>query len=154
MKKTLLVLSFFTTFAINTAMAEMNKEPPTARKNKSGLMTAFKLTSPMPLLMPVIVKNADKLGLSEEQKAVFTQWRVEKMGISLKNANAIIAEEEAIIQAALDGKPNVEIEKMMSSILEKRQFIASNMLKCRDLIINTLDTTQWQKLVAIYTNKS
>lgn len=117
-------------------------------------MAVFKRTSPMPLLMSVIVKNAEELGLSEEQSAVFTQWRVDNMGSSLKIGNEIFAEEQAISQAALDGKSNAEIEKMITSVLAKRQSLASNMLKCRDLMLKTLDTTQWEKLVAIYSNKS
>ncbi len=156
MKKILFILSIVTVFAFNTAVAENSTETQASKKNKAGPMAVFKRTSPMPLLMSVIVKNADKLGLSEKQSAVFTQWRVENMALSLKLGNNILAEEKAINQAALDGKPKAEIEKMMASVLEKRQTMASNMLTCRDLMVKTLDPTQWEKLVTIYNkmNKS
>ena len=154
MKKILLILSIVTVASFNTALAESSTETQTSKKNKGGPMAVFKKASPMPTLMSVIVKHGDELGLSEEQNTVFNQWRVNNMGKSLKDGNAIIAEEEAISQAALAGKPNAEIEKMITSMLEKRQSIASNMLKCRDLMMKTLDTAQWAKLVAIYNNKS
>jgi hypothetical protein len=152
MKKILLILSIVTVASFNTTWAESSTETP--KKNKGGPMAVFKKASPMPTLMSVIVKHGDELGLSEEQNTVFNQWRVNNMGISLKDGNAILAEEEAISQAALAGKPNAEIEKMITSMLEKRQSIASNMLKCRDLMMKTLDTAQWEKLVAIYNKKS
>lgn len=151
MKKILIILSIVSAFFFNTVMAESSTETQTAsKKNSAGPMTVFKRTSPMPLLMPVIVKNGEQLGLSDKQSAVFTQWRVENMRTSLKIGNEILAGEQAIRQASLDGKSTVEIEQMMISVMEKRQSIASNMLKCRDMIIKTLDTTQWAKLVTIY----
>lgn len=124
------------------------------KKDKGGPMSIFKRTSPMPLLMSIIVKHGEELGLNEKQNTVFTQWRVENMGPSLKTGNEIIAEEKAISQAALEGKPNAEIEKMLSSVLEKRHRIASNMLQCRDMIIKTLDKSQWEKFVALYNKNS
>lgn len=150
MKKILLVLSIITAFSFNTALAESSADKQIPKKNKGGSMAVFKQTSPMPLLMSVIVKNADKLGLSEAQSTVFTQWRVENMAPSLTLGNDILAGEKAINQAALDGKSKAEIEKMIDSVLEKRKVMARNMLICRDLMVTTLDAMQWEKLVAIY----
>lgn len=129
-------------------------EHHTLPKNKSGPMAVFKQTSPMPLLMSVVVKNGDKLGFTEEQSAVLTQWRVEHMATSLKVVgNDILAQEKAINKAALDGKPKAEIEKMLESVLEKRKSLAGNMLKCQDLMMKPLDASQWKKPVSIYSNK-
>ncbi len=152
MKKILLLLSIVTLFSVNTVMAS-STDTKTSKRSQGGPMAVFKRTSPMPLLMSVIVKNADKLGLSDAQNAVFTQWRVENMASSLKIGNEIIAGEQAISQAALEGKPNAEIEQMISSVLAKRHTLASNMLQCRDLMVNTLDANQWEKLVTIYTKR-
>jgi hypothetical protein len=120
-----------------------------AVKPKGGPMSVFKQTSPMPLLMGIIVKNSDKLSLSKEQKAVFSAWRAKNMGPSLKIGKEILAEEKAITQAGIAGKSNADIQKMLSAMLKKRQTLASNMLKCRDMIMTTLDKAQWKKLVAI-----
>jgi len=154
MKKTLFILPILTALSINIVLAENTIDKAMPKKNKGGPMSVFKRTSPMPLLMSVIVKNSEELGLNEKQNAVFTQWRVDNMGLSLQIGNEIIAEEEAINQAALDGKSNAEVKKILSSILEKRQKIASSMLTCRDMIIKTLDKDQWNKLVALYAKKS
>ena len=154
MKNILLTLSIFIAILLNTAMAEMNTDKKMSKKGGSNPMAVFKSTSPMPLLMSVIVKNADELKLSEKQNAVFTQWRVDNMMPSLTIGNEIIAEEEAIAQASLDGKPNVEIEKMLSSVLKKRHTLASNMMTCRDMIVKTLDSAQWEKLVGLHTTNS
>lgn len=150
MKKLLFTLTILSAFFLNTAMAEKMSDKHMPKKDKGGPMSIFKRTSPMPLLMSIIVKHGEELELNEKQNAVFTQWRVDNMGKSLKTGNEIIAEEKAIKQAALEGKPNAEIEKMLSSVLEKRHNIASNMLQCRDMIIKTLDKKQWGKFVALY----
>jgi len=154
MKKTLFILPILTALSINIALAENTIDKAMPKKNNGGPMSVFKRTSPMPLLMSVIAKNSKELGLNEKQNTVFTQWRVDNMGPSLKIGNEIIAEEKAISQAALDGKSNAEVKKMLSSILEKRQKIASSMLTCRDMIIKTLDKDQWNKLVTLYAKKS
>lgn len=154
MKKIIFILPILTALSISTVFAEKPIDKPAPNKNKGGPLSVFKRTSPMPLLMSVIAKNAEELRLNEEQNAVFTQWRVENMGPSLQIGNEIIAEEKAISQAALDGKSNAEVKKMLSSILEKRQKIASSMLTCRDMIIKTLDKTQWEKLVTLYNQNS
>lgn len=153
MKKLLLILPIITTFAFNTALAESSSEPQKMKKSTGGPMAVFKRTSPMPLLMSVIVRNGDELGLSDKQSAVFTQWRVNNMATSLNIGNAIIDGEKAINQAALEGKPKAEIEKMMSSVLEKRLVLASSMLTCRDLMKKTLDAKQWETLISIYNKK-
>jgi len=152
-KRLLLILAIMAALTFNAAMAENGSKSKEAKRSNGGPMAVFKQASPMPLLMSVIVKNADKFGLSEEQHAIFAQWRVGNMASSMQIGNAILAEEKAINQAALDGKPKADIEKLLSSVLDKRQELAISMLTCRDLMMQTLDAAQWEKLVTIYNSK-
>ncbi len=150
MKNLLLTLPILTAMLFNTAITENDVNNHSSKKSKGSPMVVFKKTSPMPLLMSVIVKHGEELNLTEKQSAVFNQWRVDNMGPSLKLGNEILTEEAAIQQAAIDGKPNTEIKKMLSSMLEKRNTMASNMLNCRDMIMSTLDEGQWGKFVTLY----
>ncbi len=155
MKKIFVVLPILTAMLFNTAVAENKSEKQSSKKSKgASVMSIFKQTSPMPLLMGVLSKQGDKLALSKEQSAVFTQWRVDNMASSLSIGNEIIEGEKAINQASLEGKSNKEVEKILASVLEKRHTLASNMLECRDMIIKTLDDKQWKKLVSIYKKQS
>ncbi|MCK5829892.1 MAG: hypothetical protein KAH20_06275 [Methylococcales bacterium] len=154
MKKLLIALPLLSAALFNTAMAENNVEKQMPKQSNGGPMAVFKQTSPMPLLMGVIAKQGDKLDLTDKQSAVFTQWRVDNMASSLKIGNEIIAGDKAINQAAIDGKSNAEIEKMLTSVLEKRHTLASNMLTCRDMIKKTLDEGQWEKFIALYSKQN
>lgn len=156
MKKRLIVLPILlSAMLFNTAIAENNVEKQSVKKSKGAdAMSVFKRTSPMPLLMGVLVKSGDKLALTKEQNAVFTQWRVNNMASSLQIGNEILDAEKAINQASLEGKSNKEVEEILTAMLDKRHTLASNMLACRDMIIKTLDADQWKKLVTIYNKKS
>ncbi len=154
MNNLLFTLPLLSALFLNPVMAEMTTNTHMQKKDKESPMSIFKRTSPMPLLMGIIAKHGDKLDLTDKQSAVFTQWRVDNMASSLKMGNEIIAGDKAISQASLEGKPSAEIEKMLSSVLKKRHSIASNMLVCRDMIIKTLNKTQWEKLLAFYYKKS
>ncbi|MCK5925602.1 MAG: hypothetical protein KAG10_06900, partial [Methylococcales bacterium] len=135
------------------ATAEDAVEKPMPKKSHSGPMSVFKKTSPMPLLMGLIVKNSEKLAINEKQSATFSEWRAKNMATSLKIGNEILADEKTIKAASLAGKSNADIEKILVSMLNKRHQLATNMLQCRDLIIKTLDKKQWVQLVALAQKK-
>ena len=153
MKKHALVLPLLMALSFNTATAENAVEKPAPQKNHPEPMMVFKKTSPMPLLMGLIVKNAEALELNKKQNATFSEWRAKNMGSSLRIGNEILADEKAIKAASLAGKPNDDVEKILISMLNKRHQLATNMLQCRDLIIKTLDKKQWEKLVTFAQKK-
>ncbi|MCK4493235.1 MAG: hypothetical protein KAU26_04220 [Methylococcales bacterium] len=153
MKKHALVLPLLIALSFNTATAENAVEKPVPQKNHPEPMMVFKKTSPMPLLMGLIVKNAEALELNKKQNATFSEWRAKNMGSSLRIGNEILADEKAIKAASLAGKPNDDVEKILISMLNKRHQLATNMLQCRDLIIKTLDKKQWEKLVTFAQKK-
>ncbi|MCK5898811.1 MAG: hypothetical protein KAG06_07045 [Methylococcales bacterium] len=153
MQKLALVLPLLIALSFNTATAQDAVEKPAPKKHNNGPMAVFKQTSPMPLLMGLIVKNSEKLDINKKQNAILSEWRAKNMGPSLKMGNEILADEKAIKAASLAGKPNEDVEKILVSMLNKRHQLATNMLKCRDLIMKTLDKKQWGELVALAQKK-
>ncbi len=160
MKKTLLLLSCLLLASANSAMGnckehdgehkDHNKSGHAEHKDKPNLMMLMMKTSPLPVLMPILVKNSEELGLSKEQNEALAKWRTENMAPALTLANEIIEGDKAIKQAALDGKPKEKIEAMVNAVLEKRSEMANKMLVCRDNTKRILSKSQWQKMVKLY----
>ena len=148
------VLTFASTVIVATllntvAIADGHAEKEVKAKPNPMIMMMSK-TSPMPVFMPIMVKKAEQLGLSKEQQAELTQWRTEHMAPALKLAKEIIDGDKAIKQAALDDKPQQEIEDMIAIVLAKRSKMANKMLLCRENSKRILTDSQWVQVVALY----
>lgn len=107
-------------------------------------------TSPAPSLMPIMVKQADALGLSAEQKAKLADWRKAAQAKREALEKDIVAERLAVNQAMLDGKSNAEIQGMMKAVQRKEMKLVVGKLACRDNAKKILTTEQWEKMIALY----
>jgi hypothetical protein len=167
MKKTALIVSALMMASINPVMANCpehegnhtaatdhadHKEDSTKQKPNPMVMLMGK-TSPMPVFMPIMVKNSEELGLSKEQQDELAKWRTDNMASALALAKEIIDGDKAIKQAALDNKPTQEVEAMIASVLEKRSTMATTMLRCRENSKRILTESQWEQVTKMYREK-
>ncbi len=65
-------------------------------------------------------------------------------------AKEIMAGEQRILQATLDGKPKEEIHKLSQTVMDKRLNIIDAKAGCRDLVRETLNDEQWSEVLALY----
>lgn len=110
--------------------------------------------TPAPSLMPILAKQADALGLNEEQKARLADWRRVAQANREKLEKEIAADRLAINQAMLDGKSNAEIQKMMRNVQRKELKLVVGKLACRDNAKKILTPEQWEKLIELYRAQS
>jgi Spy/CpxP family protein refolding chaperone len=106
--------------------------------------------SPAPSLMPILVRQADTLSLTEDQKAKLADWRKAAQPGREKLEKDIAAGHLAINQAMLDGKNNNEIQKLARDVQRKEIKLVVGKLACRDNAKKILTPEQWSKLIALY----
>jgi Spy/CpxP family protein refolding chaperone len=106
--------------------------------------------SPAPSLMPIMVKQADELALTAEQKAKLGEWRAKAQAQRVQMEKAIVAERLAINQAMLDGKSRAEVQKQLKTLNLDENKLVLNKLACRDNAKKILTAQQWEKLIALY----
>jgi len=152
MKKLLTIASAVVITLLNTTAIADNHSEKTV-KQQPNMMMLMARTSPMPVLMPIMVKNSEKLGLSQQQNDELTKWRTENLAPALTLAKQIIDGDKAIKQAALDNKPKADIEIMIKTVLEKRLELAIKMLLCRENTKRILTEGQWEQVVTLYREK-
>lgn len=118
--------------------------------DKKQMMAMMKHVSPMPSLMPVVIKNADLLELSKEQTEALAKERKKRHAQVHTLASEIMADESKILQATLDGKPKAEIHKMSQAVMDKRLIIIDAKAGCRDIVRKALNDEQWNELLVLY----
>lgn len=118
--------------------------------DKKQMMAMMKHVSPMPNLMPVVIKNADLLELSKEQSEALAKERKQRHAQVHTLASEIMADESKILQATLDGKPKAEIHKMSQAVMDKRLTIIDAKAGCRDIVRKALNDEQWNELLVLY----
>lgn len=106
--------------------------------------------SPAPSLMPILVKQADALGLTAEQQAKLADWRKVAQPGREKLEKDIAAGRLAVNQAMLDGKNNSDVQKLMRDVQRKEIKLVVGKLACRDNAKKILTPEQWSKLTALY----
>jgi hypothetical protein len=106
--------------------------------------------SPAPSLMPILVKQADALGLTAEQQARLADWRKTAQPKREEMEKAIVADRLAINQAMLDGKTNIQIQDLVRAAQRKEIKLVVAKLACRDYVKKQLTPEQWSMLVALY----
>lgn len=146
--KQLTVIIFAVLFIAGCASGHSPMMGHTAHsKNQKSVMAHV---SPMPNLMPLVVGNADALGLTEEQTTALAEGRSERFAKVEALASAIMNDEKMVRQAALDGKPREEINSMSESIMEQRLSLIDIKADCRDVVRKSLNDDQWSDLLALY----
>ncbi len=116
----------------------------------SNPMMQVAQVNPIPMLMPILVKQATELDLTEEQVKAFAQWRSENMAPAVKASMTISNGEKSIKQASLDGTPLVEIETLLEQVAQARAGLAARTLRCHSYAKGILSAKQWHKLIDLY----
>lgn len=127
-----------------------------------GPATAAKLTkmqkvahaSPMPNLMMVVGMNAQILGLSKEQKAVFKKWKKNNQQRTQLLVKNIIELETEIKESVLDGIVQAEMDELKNDLLALRGELMDVKYRCVSNIRSSLDSKQWIKLMELQARAS
>ncbi len=122
----------------------------TSKVFASNPMMQVAQVNPIPMLMPILVKQATVLELTEEQVKAFALWRSENMAPAVKASMTIRNAEKSIKQASLDGTPVVEIEALLEQVAQARAGLAARTLRCHSYAKGILSAKQWQNLIDLY----
>ncbi len=106
--------------------------------------------NPMPNFMGVVLGNAEKLKLDQNQVRNLEFWRDHKMLPAKKLVRQINELEKSIHTASLDGKPTGYLINQTSRMLSLRMQLASQKILCRDNRMHVLTPEQWSQAVALY----
>ena len=105
-----------------------------------------------PFLMPLIMENRDAIGLTNEQVAVFREWR-NKYRVPLLHAMNRILEERIWFQRiALNPKTAEEVLlTKQAEIFRLQKQVLNYQLSCRRTILDTFTDEQWDNFSFILT---
>lgn len=106
--------------------------------------------APLPNLMPVIMQHGKLLDLNKSQQAELAKWRKGHHQAMHGLSAEIQADQDAILKAALSGKPADEILAMEKAVEEKRVKFMTTKTACRDNMKKVLTAGQWEQVVKIY----
>ena len=106
--------------------------------------------APVPNLMPMIMHHGEMLNLDEKQQAKLAEWRKKQHHKMHKLGEEIRADQAAILEAALNGKPADEILAMEEAVEEKRVKFITTKTACRDNMKKLLTAEQWNQVIDIY----
>ena len=110
----------------------------------------MKHANPMPNLMRVIMKQGEKLSLSDDQQAALKKWRKENSAKTKAMAKKVIALEAQLKEKSLAGTDADEIKMLAEKVLAIRLNIIEGKTKCRDNMRKVLKKEQWEKLIGLY----
>jgi hypothetical protein len=97
-------------------------------------------------LLPVIINNSDILQLTDEQLSKLITWRDTNSKNVIATTNEIISKRIKIEQASLSPKISAaRLIQMQNEIFRLQRQVLNYKLSCRDLVISTFNTTNWEK---------
>lgn len=115
-----------------------------------GKMAMLKHVNPMPNLMLVVKKMADKLNLSEEQAAKLKQWRDERGPVMEKQYKTIVKLENDLQDAALNNAAPEKLTELADAIMQNRIKVIRGKAFCRDKVKEILNPEQYKKVIELY----
>ena len=131
----LLSLSFIAVANPDTKQANTELESSIAKLDK---------INHLPVLLPVILKNRDFIGLTDEQVAELDQWRTENREPMLAAMKAIVQKRVAIREAAISPTvSSARLMQMQNEIFRLQREVLEYKLSCRDHIVNTFNIENW-----------
>jgi len=104
----------------------------------------------LPNLLPVIINNSDILELTDEQLNKLLTWRDTNRENVVATMNKIISKRIKIKEAALS--PDISAARliqMQNEIFRLQRQMLNYKLSCRDLVINTFNTANWEELFLV-----
>ena len=98
----------------------------------------------LPLLMPVIIKNKDFIGLTQKQVDELNDWRKTNKVPLVTAKQKIVGKRIAIKQAALSPTvSSARIIQMQNEIFRLQREVLEYKLSCREQIVKTFNDENW-----------
>ncbi len=115
-----------------------------------GKIAMLKHVNPMPNLMLVVKKMADKLNLSDKQAAKLKQWRDERGPVMDKQYKTIVKLENDLQDAALNNAAPEKLAELADAIMQNRIKVIRGKAFCRDKVKDILNPDQYKKVIELY----
>ena len=98
----------------------------------------------LPLLMPIIIKNKDFIGLTQKQVDELNDWRKTNKAPMVAAMKKIVRKRIAIKQAALSPTvSSAQIIQMQNEIFRLQREVLEYKLSCREQIVKTFNDENW-----------
>lgn len=147
-------------FLASTAIAEEVKKVPAEAAQPVAAMdseAAAKQASvknmlhanPLPNYMAILRKDAAALQLTAEQQAKLDAWYQEHNAHANETVKKIVAAEQALAQASMDGTSSEVIMKQYDEMAAMRRALAEGKTQCRDHVRSVLSAEQWAQLTKL-----
>ena len=122
----------------------------TASAAKMTKMQEARHASPMPNLMMLVMQNATKLNLEEEQKKALKSWKQDNNSTVRRLTTEIIEFENELRQATLDGVSINEKNDLRDFIIESRAKLIDIRYLCAINMQKVLTKGQWEQVMALH----
>lgn len=110
--------------------------------------------SHLPTLLPVILKNKDFIGLTDEQVAELDRWRDQTTVPMLAAMKEIARKRIAIKEAAISPTvSSARLQQMQNEIFRLQREVLQYKLSCRDHILQTFDNENWASLFMLLADR-
>ncbi|MDX1352326.1 MAG: copper chaperone PCu(A)C [Thiomicrorhabdus sp.] len=130
-------------------MGMMGKQLSNGR-NTNPMQLVMHANPAFPNLTGIAIKNAQELGLSDEQVGKLKAW-TKQHGDEMKRLfHAVNMAEKELIQDTLAGMSKAELMAKFEKTLAMRKQIAETKIDCRDNMKKVLTAEQFDKLASIY----
>ena len=133
--------------------AKHNSEHPLSQDDWKAVMEKVVLLEDsglMPTLLPVIMRNRDTIGLSQEQVNAFRSWRKINYTNMVNIMNEII---EKMVQFRVESlSPDVKNDHLLafqSDIHDLQRQLLKLKLSCRELVMSTFTDEQWENFAFV-----
>jgi hypothetical protein len=140
-------------FICTTAQAKHDSNHPLTAEDWKEVMDKVVLlegSGLMPTLLPVIMRNRDTIGLSQEQLNAFRTWRKINYTNMVNIMNEII---EKMVQFRVESlSPHVKNDRLLASqsdIHDLQRQLLKLKLSCRELVMTTFTDEQWENFAFV-----
>jgi len=151
--KNSILLPVLISFAVVTSLAITNSASATLSNKQDNIeqhLGKLDKVDFLPNLLPVIINNSDILQLTDEQLSKLITWRDKNSKNVIATTNEIISKRIKIKQAALSPKISAaRLIQMQNEIFRLQRQVLNYKLSCRDLVISTFNTTNWEEFFLV-----
>ena len=134
---------------ISTLFLSLILSSPVLYADNAEFMRNMAHVNPVPNYVAVIISNADKLALSDEQKSQVKAWNNKHGKQMAAMVKSVVDGEAQIKTASMNGASNVDIKTMSQKLMDTRLQIIAGKTTCRDYVMEILSDEQWTQLTDI-----
>lgn len=131
-----------TVTTMSTSATTIDSEAAAKQEAMKNMLHA----NPLPNYMAIIRKDAEVLKLTEEQKTKLDAWYQEHNAHAAETVKKIIAAEQALAQASMEGVSAELIMQQYDEMAAMRRALAEGKTQCRDHVRSVLSAEQWAQL--------